>query len=61
MPPPYDAVVCRGDEVMGPVRLPEINPAGFIQQFRKTYCGMGITVQPLDRMPLKQAAEKTRE
>lgn len=37
MPPPYEAVVRRGGEEIGPIRLPLVEPEQFIKDFNQIY------------------------
>ena len=37
MPAPYDAVVRRGDQETGPIRLPLDEPEQFIKKFNDVY------------------------
>ena len=42
---PCDAVVYRGDQPIGPLRLPTKNAASFIERFNRLYRDSGIELQ----------------
>ena len=48
LPPPYDAIVRRGDQGIGPVRLPLKEQQRFIEDFNRLYRHMGISVAEIE-------------
>jgi hypothetical protein len=44
MPPAYEAVLRRNDQVTGPIRLPEKEVEHFLEQFHRTYRSLGISI-----------------
>jgi len=46
MPPPYSAVLRKGEEEVGPIRLPEENVARFVEHFDLIYRRVGMTISP---------------
>jgi len=45
---PCDGVVYRGDQPIGPLRLPSKNAASFIERFNRLYGAAGIALQRCD-------------
>jgi hypothetical protein len=43
----FDAVICRANEVRGPIRLPIIDADRFIREFDRKYRGLGISITSL--------------
>ena len=44
---PPGAVVTESGRSAGAVRLPDDDPAAFIEQFNRTYGALGMTIRPL--------------
>ncbi len=47
LPPPYEAIVCREDRVLGPVRLPPEDPDQFVVEFNRIYQRAGMRMEAI--------------
>lgn len=46
-PVPCAAALYRGDQPVGPMRLPMDEVASFIDEFNRVYHNVGITIEPV--------------
>ncbi len=48
---PCDAFIQRDEEGVGPLRLPEKNPIGFVQHFNRIYGRLGLKLRVSSTVP----------
>jgi hypothetical protein len=59
MPPPYEAVVRRDDQDIGPIRLPQNEPERFIEEFNRLYRDKKMVVASVPHAPATSVKDRT--